>query len=67
MKTHPALRRMDVVHLHRLGLLRWQAWSSGLVNPRYGLTARQAVRRAKSDLDHEWRTGRVARHQRRIR
>lgn len=55
----------DVVHVEKLSALRWRAWSPALVNPRYGLTARSARRRAQADIDHEWRTGRVSRHQRR--
>jgi len=55
----------DLVRVHRVAALRWQAWSPGLVNPRYGLTAQAARRRAQADLDAEWRTGRVPRRQRR--
>ncbi len=56
-----------LIRLTKIGTLRWQAWSLGLVNPRYGVTRRAAARRAQADLDHEWRTGHVASHQRRLR
>jgi hypothetical protein len=56
-----------LITVTRTSPLRWQAWSYGLVNPRYGLTRARAFRRAQSDLDHEWRTGHVARSQRTVR
>lgn len=57
----------SVVRAVRLRLLCWQAWAPGLLNPRHGLTRQSAERRVQADLDHEWRTGRVARAQRTVR
>ena len=62
----PRTRPDDVVQVEQLAPLRWRAWSLGLVNPRFGLTAQGARRRATADLDHEWRTGRIPRQQRRL-
>ena len=66
-RSTPTRKLSEVVQVERLSLLRWRAWSVGLVNPRYAPTASLARRRAQADLDHEWRTGRLPRGQRRIR
>jgi hypothetical protein len=65
-RTTPTRNKNDVVRVERVSLLHWRAWSLGLVNPRHGLSARMARSRAQADLDNEWRTGRLPRHQRRI-
>jgi hypothetical protein len=65
-RTAETRNQSDVVHVERVSLLHWRAWSLGLVNPRFGFSASMARRCAQADLDHEWRTGRVPRRQRRI-
>jgi hypothetical protein len=60
----PVAEQVGVVSVLRLGPLRWEAWSLGLPNPRHAFTRGGALRRAQGDLDHEWRTGHVARSQR---
>lgn len=62
--TGQELRSGDVVRVERIGLWHWRAWSAALPNPRGAFSAAGARRRIQADLDHEWRTGRVARGQR---
>jgi len=63
-RPSPVAEQVGVVSVLRVGPLRWQAWSLGLPNPRHAMTRRGALRKAQGDLDHEWRTGHVARSQR---